>query len=454
MLEMCHPQARSGPLGAISVLTCGNLEVCHPEVEMCPPVVSPSKMRPDLRKHFNIRDVSPSSRVAGSGDARIAVAFGARARVTDLGDRGGHISVRGGHISDVRPSRDRDAISLFSRVSYTERIQYSAHQSQCVEIPGANRSVPRSRVTGGHISSVRTSSTPLLDAALALTTDSTDAEVAMTDGDKQLFESYVPQKVPTRPDDLFTDDPPPIRRPARRKTAAKKQRTGPIILQGEPSGVREIKPIETRYAGCRFRSRLEARWAVWFDHLGIEWLYEPESYMIGPAERRRGYLPDFHLPHDEIWVEVKGSEASLDFQMLCDAAHPEHGLPLNLEEQVLPAHWPALQVRLVTLGPVPAGPGFHAAIGTIARQQMVRQLVIPFCELSVFDVPGRANEQHRHEIVPVYYPVEVDVDRMSGHPLPPPSGMLSAFGYGLPCPQIAGAYRAARSARFEHGESG
>lgn len=30
-----------------------------------------------------------------------------------------------------------------------------------------------------------------------------------------------------------------------------------------------IKAIETRYAGCLFRSRLEARWAVFFRHVGI-----------------------------------------------------------------------------------------------------------------------------------------------------------------------------------------
>lgn len=35
--------------------------------------------------------------------------------------------------------------------------------------------------------------------------------------------------------------------------------------------------LTTRYAGCRFRSRLEARWAVFFDHLGIEWEYEPQG---------------------------------------------------------------------------------------------------------------------------------------------------------------------------------
>ncbi len=31
----------------------------------------------------------------------------------------------------------------------------------------------------------------------------------------------------------------------------------------------EIKAIETRYKGYRFRSRLEARWAVFFDALSV-----------------------------------------------------------------------------------------------------------------------------------------------------------------------------------------
>ncbi len=62
-----------------------------------------------------------------------------------------------------------------------------------------------------------------------------------------------------------------------------------------------IKAIETRYAGCRFRSRLEARWAVFFDHLGIEWEYEPEGFETpdGP------YLPDFRL-EGSLWAEIKG----------------------------------------------------------------------------------------------------------------------------------------------------
>ena len=32
----------------------------------------------------------------------------------------------------------------------------------------------------------------------------------------------------------------------------------------------EVKPIETTYNGYKFRSRLEARWAVFFDSAEIE----------------------------------------------------------------------------------------------------------------------------------------------------------------------------------------
>lgn len=62
-----------------------------------------------------------------------------------------------------------------------------------------------------------------------------------------------------------------------------------------------VRAIQTRYAGCHFRSRLEARWAVFFDAIGIEWLYEPEGYET-PHGR---YLPDFVLPGLGLVVEVK-----------------------------------------------------------------------------------------------------------------------------------------------------
>ncbi len=54
-----------------------------------------------------------------------------------------------------------------------------------------------------------------------------------------------------------------------------------------------VKPVETLYRGYRFRSRLEARWAVFFDALRLGWEYEPEGYDTGGAGY---YLPDFRVP--------------------------------------------------------------------------------------------------------------------------------------------------------------
>jgi hypothetical protein len=65
-----------------------------------------------------------------------------------------------------------------------------------------------------------------------------------------------------------------------------------------------IKPIETMYWGYRFRSRLEARWAVFFDAAGIEWEYEAQGFEING----RNYLPDFWLPRLKTYVEVEPNE--------------------------------------------------------------------------------------------------------------------------------------------------
>lgn len=67
----------------------------------------------------------------------------------------------------------------------------------------------------------------------------------------------------------------------------------------------DLKPIETAYNGYRFRSRLEARWAVWFDAMGIKYQYEAEGFDLGGLY----YLPDFYLPQWEIYVEIKPSRA-------------------------------------------------------------------------------------------------------------------------------------------------
>lgn len=85
-----------------------------------------------------------------------------------------------------------------------------------------------------------------------------------------------------------------------------------------------IKAIETEYRGYRFRSRLEARWAVFFDALGVEWEYEPEGFDLGDGLY---YLPDFRVkcwgyrgnisdvPSD-LWIEVKGVMSPKDAEKI------------------------------------------------------------------------------------------------------------------------------------------
>ena len=82
----------------------------------------------------------------------------------------------------------------------------------------------------------------------------------------------------------------------------------------------EIRVIETEYNGYRFRSRLEARWAVFFDALGVPYEYEPEGFTLPSGKK---YLPDFRVkcygcrgdydsePFD-LYIEVKGKMTQED----------------------------------------------------------------------------------------------------------------------------------------------
>lgn len=85
-----------------------------------------------------------------------------------------------------------------------------------------------------------------------------------------------------------------------------------------------IKAIETVYAGYRFRSRLEARWAVFFDTLNIHYEYEPQGYDLGEHGR---YLPDFWLPQVKMWAEVKSRPFTTVEKAKCKALAKGTGYP-------------------------------------------------------------------------------------------------------------------------------
>ena len=72
-----------------------------------------------------------------------------------------------------------------------------------------------------------------------------------------------------------------------------------------------MKALNTLYAGNYFRSRTEAKWAVYFDLIGVEWEYEKEGYDLGNGVF---YLPDFWFPKHKMYGEVKATDILLDHE--------------------------------------------------------------------------------------------------------------------------------------------
>ena len=178
-----------------------------------------------------------------------------------------------------------------------------------------------------------------------------------------------------------------------------------------------IKAIETKYAGCRFRSRLEARWAVFFNAMGIAWEYEPEGFVVN----ERPYLPDFFLPESGTWVEVKGHANSLDANLLGFAVWV---LPHRVPDSLAP--------NVLLLGPIPQIRPGAVELGWVGMGKTAAFWY------------GFAG-----------YPKTKQL-RMMGWDSAPAGLEPRAYGRkGGPTPEHARCLRAygiARSARFEHGE--
>jgi hypothetical protein len=246
------------------------------------------------------------------------------------------------------------------------------------------------------------------------------------------------------------------------------------ILAGQ-QGSSMIKPIETSYAGCRFRSRLEARWAVFFDKLGVKWEYEPQGYMIGGVHNqpKRWYLPDFYLPEHGTWVEVKGAINNELLPLLALAVDPFSGGSLPLDSPRIPMErkefspsvtWDmdieyGTSLGILLLGEIPRTDHLPSLIEHeffYPHKSAVRERRhftgsshwrLLECELTynhVYDVTigGWDLEcavcyPHRCASLVPYH----RVDDTAYQPKPTPTCVLDA-------------YDAARSARFEHGQMG
>lgn len=78
-----------------------------------------------------------------------------------------------------------------------------------------------------------------------------------------------------------------------------------------------MKSIETNYNGFRFRSRTEARWAVFFNQLPLKYIYERDGVVLNGSP----YLPDFWLPEIGFWLEVKSDNPTEEEIEKCKALH-------------------------------------------------------------------------------------------------------------------------------------
>jgi hypothetical protein len=67
-------------------------------------------------------------------------------------------------------------------------------------------------------------------------------------------------------------------------------------------------PKLTQYNGIIFKSALEARWAVFFDCLGIEYYYEPHFEEVETGCTSVYYKPDFYIPALNKYFEIKPSK--------------------------------------------------------------------------------------------------------------------------------------------------
>ncbi len=98
-----------------------------------------------------------------------------------------------------------------------------------------------------------------------------------------------------------------------------------------------MKAIETKWKGWRFRSRTEARWAVFLEAAGISFEYESEGVQLpsGP------YLPDFRLTNfgfelpdgverQDVWLEVKGADRTDAERERCAQLAEASGCPVLL----------------------------------------------------------------------------------------------------------------------------
>lgn len=185
--------------------------------------------------------------------------------------------------------------------------------------------------------------------------------------------------------------------------------------------------IQTMYSGCRFRSRLEARWAVLLDRLGADWEYEPEGFVLSDETY---YLPDFLVHNvegraggDDLWIEVKGEMTQKDADKVNMFAFPD-GMLTGLDKP---------DRKIFVVGGIPHFKDF-------------------------WDLHRQIEEAKESDPFSKMYSLEtVDGDNWGAMPAITKSGKFCLHAAGnvgeVDTDRTVNAYAAALQARFEHGET-
>lgn len=99
------------------------------------------------------------------------------------------------------------------------------------------------------------------------------------------------------------------------------------ILNNNKTDYEIIKPLPSIYAGTYFRSRLEARWAAYFDMIGVTWQYEPESYDLNSGNSVDSYELSKQFGMD--MYEVAGPSLYTPDFLCCDELN--HGFFVEIK---------------------------------------------------------------------------------------------------------------------------
>lgn len=192
-----------------------------------------------------------------------------------------------------------------------------------------------------------------------------------------------------------------------------------------------IKAIETMYKGYRMRSRLEARWAIVWESLGLPWTYEHEGYECKDGTL---YLPDFFLPTLNLVVEIKPMTNPPSTMPWLVEGTKEYSFVETIMDDDGPGR--SFPHGFIVLFGKPGVPDPYSVsspyVGTIPGDSPYFLCECEYCGSVGFQFDGRsARNVHTKSC----------------------RAMTGDKGYNVDSPRLAAAYDAASSARFEYGET-